>query len=174
MATSQHEQFDTIYHATFSQLSKYVYFKLANLNDVEDLIQNIYIDFYQYIIKKNKKVENVQSYLMQMANNEISKYYQSKKEQPILISEESTYLIDNIQDDVDLEFDILNQFESDLIYQLVKKLDVIDQKIIGGHFRFDMTFKEIALSLNTSENTIKTRYYRSLKILKQLYESSSM
>lgn len=174
MATSQHEQFDTIYHATFSQLSKYVYFKLANLNDVEDLIQNIYIDFYQYIIKKNKKVENVQSYLTQMANNEISKYYQSKKEQPILISEESTYLIDNIQDDVDLEFDILNQFESDLIYQLVKKLDVIDQKIIGGHFRFDMTFKEIALSLNTSENTIKTRYYRSLKILKQLYESSSM
>lgn len=174
MATSQHEQFDTIYHATFSQLSKYVYFKLANLNDVEDLIQNIYIDFYQYIIKKNKQVENVQSYLTQMANNEISKYYQSKKEQPILISEESTYLIDNIQDDVDLEFDILNQFESDLIYQLVKKLDVIDQKIIGGHFRFDMTFKEIALSLNTSENTIKTRYYRSLKILKQLYESSSM
>ena len=75
MVTSQHEQFDTIYHATFSQLSKYVYFKLANLNDVEDLIQNIYIDFYQYIIKKNKQVENVQSYLTQMANNEISKYY---------------------------------------------------------------------------------------------------
>ena len=89
-----------------------------------------------------------------MANNEISKYYQSKKEQPILISEESTYLIKNIQDDVDLEFNILNQFESDLICQLVKKLDVIDQKIIGGHFRFDMTFKEIAKFLSKDPSTI--------------------
>lgn len=171
MSSKHNEVFETIYHATFNILSKYVYFKVAYANDAEDIIQNIYINYYNYIIRKNKTVENVQSYLMQIANNELSKYYKNKQELPITFSDESIYLLENIQDDSNVEFDILNTFNPNMIFDLVEKLELIDQKIIGAHFRFDMTFKEIAQSLSVSENTIKTRYYRSLKELKRLYEN---
>jgi len=170
MSNNYHERFETIYHATFNILSKYVYFKIANISDVEDIVQNIYINFYTYIIKKNKEVDNIQSYLIQIANNELSKYYKSKQELPITFSDETNYIIENIQSDINVEFDVLNTLEPNKIFDFVKKLEIIDQKIIGAHFRYEMTFKEIAQSLLISENTVKTRYYRALKELKKLYE----
>ena len=170
MSNNNHERFETIYHATFNILSKYVYFKIANISDVEDVVQNIYINFYTYIIKKNKEVDNIQSYLIQIANNELAKYYKSKQELPITFSDETNDIIENIQSDINVEFDVLNTLEPNKIFDLVKKLEIIDQKIIGAHFRYEMTFKEIAQSLLISENTVKTRYYRALKELKKLYE----
>jgi len=170
MSNNHNERFETIYRATFNIISKYVYFKVANISDVEDIVQNIYINFYTYIIKKNKEVDNIQSYLIQIANNELAKYYKSKQERPITFSDETTYIIENIQSDINVELDVLNTLEPIKVFELVKKLEIIDQKIIGAHFRYEMTFKEIAQSLIISENTVKTRYYRALKELKKLYE----
>lgn len=170
MSNNHNERFETIYRATFNIISKYVYFKVANISDVEDLVQNIYINFYTYIIKKNKEVDNIQSYLIQIANNELAKHYKSKQEQPITFSDETTYIIENIQSDINVELDVLNTLEPIKVFELVRKLEIIDQKIIGAHFRYEMTFKEIAQSLIISENTVKTRYYRALKELKKLYE----
>lgn len=169
MSQKNTELFETIYRATFNTISKYVYFKVAQLSDAEDIVQAIYIDFYNYIIKKNKSVENVQAYLTQMANHELSKYYKSKNELPITFSEENLKVLENIQDESDLEFEILNSNNSTEVFNLVKNLSLIDQKILGARFRYDMTFKEIAQLLSLSENTIKTRYYRALKELKKLY-----
>lgn len=169
MSQKNTELFETIYRATFNTISKYVYFKVAQLSDAEDIVQAIYIDFYNYIIKKNKIVDNVQAYLTQMANHELSKYYKSKNELPITFSEENLKVLENIQDESDLEFEILNSNESNILFSLVKNLAILDQKILGARFRYDMTFKEIAQLLSLSENTVKTRYYRALKELKKLY-----
>lgn len=168
MSHKHTELFETIYRATFTTLSKHVYFKVAQSSDAEDIIQIVYIDFYNYIVRKNKTVDNVQAYLIQMANNELSKYYKRKDELPITFDEDKLQILENIQDDSNIELDILNSIESDVIYKIVKKLPIIDQKILGAHFRYDMTFKDIANTLNLSENTIKTRYYRALKELKEL------
>jgi len=169
MSQKNTELFETIYHATFNTISKYVYFKVVQLSDAEDIVQAIYIDFYNYIIKKNKSVENVQAYLTQMANHELSKYYKSKNELPITFSEENIKALENIQDETDLEFEILSSNDGNEVFNLVKNLELIDQKILGARFRYDMTFKDIAQLLSVSENTIKTRYYRALKELKKLY-----
>lgn len=169
MSQKNNELFETIYRATFNTISKYVYFKVAQLSDAEDIVQAIYIDFYNYIIKKNKSVENVQAYLTQIANHELSKYYKTKNELPITFSEENLKVLENIQDESDLEFEILSSNDSNKVFTLVKNLSLIDQKILGARFRYDMTFKEIAQLLSLSENTIKTRYYRALKELKKLY-----
>lgn len=168
MSHKHTELFETIYRATFTTLSKHVYFKVAQSSDAEDIIQIVYIDFYNYIVRKNKTVDNVQAYLIQMANNELSKYYKRKDELPITFDEDKLQILENMQDDSNIELDILNSIESDVIYKIVKKLPIIDQKILGAHFRYDMTFKDIANTLNLSENTIKTRYYRALKELKEL------
>lgn len=169
MSQKNNELFETIYRATFNTISKYVYFKVAQLSDAEDIVQAIYIDFYNYIIKKNKSVENVQAYLTQIANHELSKYYKTKNELPITFSEENLKVLENIQDESDLEFEILSSNDSNKVFTLVKNLSLIDQKILGARFRYDMTFKEIAQLLSLSESTIKTRYYRALKELKKLY-----
>lgn len=47
----------------------------------------------------------------------------------------------------------------------VADLGAKEQAIIRLHFFEDQTFADIALTLELSENTVKTTYYRSLKKL---------
>jgi len=82
-----------------------VYFKVAKLEDAEDIVQEVYLDFYKYIIEKGKKVDNVQAYLMQMSNNKLSHYYKDKTVE-ITVEDDQT-LFNNIEEPSDLEFDTL-------------------------------------------------------------------
>ena len=47
----------------------------------------------------------------------------------------------------------------------LRDLGAKEQAIIRLHFFEDQTFKDIALTLELSENTVKTTHYRSLKKL---------
>ena len=71
---NKHRDFETIYRATFNALSKHVYFKVAKMSDAEDIVQEVYLDYYRYIQAQDKVVENVQAYLIQIANNKLSHY----------------------------------------------------------------------------------------------------
>lgn len=171
MAHYTKDDFTTIYQATFNQVSKYVFFKVAQLSDAEDIVQTVYMNFYQYALKKGKTVDNVQAYLIQMANNELSRYYEDKANQALQFSDDEVNLLENIPDEKDLELDVFNKLEIQTIWSLVLNLSTLDQKILSGRFRFELNFKEIAEILNLSESTIKTRYYRAIEQLKSMIET---
>lgn len=163
---NQTELFETIYRATFNTVSKYVYFNAAQLADAQDIVQNVYAHYYHSVIQKDKTVENPQAYLMTMAKNELALYYKDKAVQPIQLDEASQSAFDNIPDETDLALETIEKFAVEAIYEKIATLDPIDQKILGGRFRYELTFAEIANSMNLSENTVKTRYYRSIQTLK--------
>jgi len=166
------ELFETIYRATFNPVSKYVYFNAAQLADAQDIVQNIYAHYYHSVIQKDKTVENPQAYLMTMAKNELALYYKDKAIQPIQLDEDAQSAFENIPDETDLALETIEKFAVEAIYQQISTLDPIDQKILGGRFRYELTFAEIAQSLNLSENTIKTRYYRAIQVLKDKLSKS--
>lgn len=164
----QHQQdlFLSIYHATYKPISKYVFFNTAQLADAEDLIQNIYSHYFHSVIQKEKVIENPQTYLMIMAKNELALYYKDKATQAIQLIDPKPDVFENIPDENDFTLKIFDQFTIDQITQAIENLPVLDQKILGGHLRYELTFAEVATQLDLSENTIKTRYYRAIKTLK--------
>ena len=166
MTLTKQELFENIYHATFNILSKYVFFKVASLEDAQDIVQNVYAQYYNLVIQKNKVIENPQAYLMSMATNELTLYYKNKANQAILLTDDEFNIFENIPDDSDLALEIIEKSTVEMIYKQIKSLSKLDQKIIGGRFRYDLTFSEIATQLEVSENTIKTRYYRAIQTLK--------
>jgi RNA polymerase sigma-70 factor (ECF subfamily) len=78
--------------------------------------------------------------------------------------------LENIPDDSDVHTEVINTFTHDVIAREVQSLSDLDQKILAGHVRFEMTFAEMAKQLDLSENTVKTRYYRALKTLRERLE----
>ncbi len=166
MTLTKQELFENIYHATFNTLSKHVFFKVASLEDAQDIVQNVYAQYYISVIQKNKSIENPQAYLMSMATNELALYYKSKATQAVLLSEDEYNVFENIPDDTDLALEIIEKSTVEMIYKQIRNLSPLDQKIIGGRFRYNLTFAEIAFQLEVSENTIKTRYYRAIQTLK--------
>jgi len=170
MKLTEQELFETIYHASYKTLSKFVYFKTSQLADAEDIVQNVYIHYYHSVIKQNKIIDNPLAYLMEMAKNECALYYKDKSNQNDYLSESDLDILENIPSDTDLALETIDKFTIEEIYAKVKTLSELDQKIIGGRFRYELTFAEIADLCELSENTIKTRYYRALNLLRKKLE----
>ena len=68
---------EEIYNETYNDILKYVVIHAKSLDDVNDLIQNIYFSLFKKI-KANHNIENVSAYLFGIAKNEINKYYRFK------------------------------------------------------------------------------------------------
>lgn len=166
--------FESVYQQTYDTIAKYVYFKVPQLADAEDIVQNVYLRYYREVILKQKYVDHPQAYLLGIAANELKKFYATKSRQPIQLDSTEVDPLDNVPDDADVHLEVINTFTQDLVAQAVRELSPVDQKILSGHFRFEMTFSELAKQLDLSENTVKTRYYRALKTLRHRLEQQNI
>lgn len=160
------EDFTAIYHATYTPLRKFILFKTNSIQDGEELIQNVYLDFYRYIVKEGKPVDNALAYLMGMAKHELGRYYKNKANEAITFDDEENNLLDQIPDDLDLESELLDALTIEEIWASIQKLSPLDQKILVGRYRFDLSYKEIAAQCEMPETTIKSRIYKSIETLK--------
>jgi RNA polymerase sigma-70 factor (ECF subfamily) len=162
------EAFESIYRATFSTISKQVFFKVAKIEDAQDIVQDVYMDFYQYIIEKGKTVDNAQAYLMQIANNKLAHYYKDKTVE--FTVEDDQTLFNNISDPNDLEEDVLERISLDDIWQEVLTLSEIDQHILIDYYRFGFNFREISERYNMPESTIKSRCQNAIRLLQDKFK----
>jgi RNA polymerase sigma-70 factor (ECF subfamily) len=162
---SVQEEFETLYHQYFDALAKYVHFKVDRVQDGEDILQEVFLNYYKYIILKHKKVDHPLTYLKRMVDKQVIPLYQLKD---LSLDDE---IIDFIEDPLNLEQSILDHLSYEEILIEIKKLKIIDQKIILARFRFDLSFKEIAEQLNSNENTVKLRYHRSIQKIQESFDT---
>ncbi len=160
------DDFTAIYHATFPQLSKFVHFKVADLEDAQEIVQNVYLDFYRYICKNDKLLDNVSAYLMSMAKNELTRYYKTRSETPVVLNEEDNPIFEQIADDQDLELEVLNSLSTQEIWAIIETMPALDKQILIAHYRFDLPFSEIARSLNMPGSTVRSRHQAAIETIK--------
>lgn len=160
------DDFDAIYHATFPQVSKFIHFKVASLDDAQELIQNVYLDFYKYICRNDKMLDNVSAYLISMAKNELTRYYKNKAETPVVLDDEDNMMLEQIPDDQDLEIEVLDSLSTQEIWAIIDTMPDLDKQILIGHYRFDLPFSEIARSLNMPGSTIRSRHQAAIETIK--------
>jgi len=160
------DDFNAIYHATFPQVSKFVHFKVDSVEDAQEIVQNVYLDFYRYIFAHDKKVDNISAYLISMAKNELSHYYKTKSEIPVVLDDTDNMMLEQIPDDQDLELEVLNSLSTQEIWKIIETLSSLDQQILIAHYRFDLPFSEIARSLNMPGSTIRSRHQVALETIK--------
>ncbi len=71
---------DKIYKETYSKVLKFAVIKCRNLDDVNDIIQDTYLELLKLLKKKKMlEVENIESYVLGIANNILKRYYHKKK-----------------------------------------------------------------------------------------------
>lgn len=73
-------------------------------------------------------------------------------------------------EDPDAEFEalILDKALAELVWAQIEQLPQIDQKILGGYFRFQLSYAEIAQEVHLSENAVKLRFHRAIKHLRAI------
>ena len=69
------KKFNTIYDKTYSDILRYIIIKCHNINDANDIIQDVYLELFNILNRKEITDDNIKSFLIGIAINKIKKYY---------------------------------------------------------------------------------------------------
>lgn len=60
------DKFNEFYKETYSNILRYIIIKCHNINDVNDIIQDVYLEVMENMNKKNIDDTNINSYLLEL------------------------------------------------------------------------------------------------------------
>ena len=157
-------KFQNIYQLTYPKVSRYVVSKCRNIEDVKDILQNIYIDMYKKIDSIDF-IEN-EAYLYSLMKNKVNQYYRFKFKH----KDETVPLEEDIQDDIDISRDMVVMASVEEVWNFIKKKPAIISKVFYFYFYLELSIKEIANELNITESNVKNYLYRTIKEIKSQLE----
>lgn len=164
------EKFNEIFDKTYNNVLKFVVCKCSNMDDVNDIVQEIYIELYKKLMKAND-IQNIDSYILGIAKNKINKHYGILYKFKMLslnshdVKEQE--IIENIPSDIDVEDITIKAMDLEIVWKELRKKKLIVQKIFYLYYNLDFTIKEIARELSLGESYIKNCLYRTLKELQK-------
>ncbi len=155
------ENFSYIVRKYAKPISYFIDKKIFNKHDVDDVVQNTFINFYKAIGRFDEK-RPVLPYLYEIAQNELKMYYRSRRQ--------TLPLDENI---VANETDDIKHYRRYEINKLLKQLPAQQQKALNL-LADGYSYQEIARTLKKPLNTIRTIIRRGRLKINQLadYEKS--
>jgi len=161
-------KFEKIYADSYNDVSKYVICNCSNIEDVKDIIQNVYLE----VVKNIDKIENT-SYIIGIARNKIKDYYRFNYKRILFLFDNSKEKIEDVPDEINIEETFLKSDKIDKIWSYLKRKSITVSKIFYLHYYLDLTIKEISEELNLNESSVKNYLYRTLRELSAYLESES-
>lgn len=158
-----------VYDAYYGSVLGYVGLHATRIADVQDIVQNVFIAYYEIIRKKgSERIDEPEAYLITIAKHELQKAAK-KKFMTVQMddSEEFGSEWENIPDPKAEHELLIQRMTVEQLFACIETFDVLSQKILFGHYRMGYTLKELSEQFSISENTVKTRLYRSLKKLRE-------
>ena len=162
------KKFDKIYDETYSDILKYIIIKCHDINDANDLIQEVYLEFWRILNKKEIEFSNIKSFLIGIAINKIKKHYTIvQRIKSILVSNKSEYNeLEKVKSNVDIENLIIKKDDWDNVWNYVKlKKNKDVARIFYLYYVLELSIKDISRELNVTESYVKNIIYRTIKEL---------
>lgn len=158
--------FEDIYNKTYQTLLKYLVCKCRNLDDVNELIQDTYVELYHTLQRKRSiKLDDETAYLKGIAKNVLKKYYREHYKE--IAHTNPTDL--EPTDELDIEADFINKENVEQIWNYLNTKDILVHKIFYLYYSMGLKISEISEELEINPSTTKNYIYRTLKELKEVF-----
>lgn len=165
------KKFDKIYNSTYLSVQRYIVCKCSNIEDVNDIIQDVYVEVYKNIDKYDD-IQNPEQYILGIAKNKVKKYYgllyKLKTLSIFNLNTQDKEIIESIPNETDIESIILKNEDIEFIWEFLKEKRAIISKIFYLYYYDGYTIKEISEYLDLKESYIKNSLYRTLKELQSI------
>ena len=153
---------EQIYEQYFETVNKYLFCLTRNNDIAEELTQET---FYKAVKKIDtyKGECKISVWLCQIAKN--SWYDYCKKNKKVIRLEEELL---EIQSDETTEEKVISNDEKISLYRKLQKLDEKTREVIYLRITGELSFKEIGMILNQTENWARVTFYRGKNQLKEV------
>jgi RNA polymerase sigma-70 factor (family 1) len=162
MQGSSYPAFEELYNRLFKTLFKMALKKIGNADDAADLVQEVFMDFWD---KRKKTVINIpiKNYLLTGLTYKISNYFRTRGFQEKHIKNFELFIQQEVNKETFLDVLDLKQTESNyeemmvIIYRTIDEMPTKMKEIFQLSRSEKYTINEIADQLNISPQTVKNQ-----------------
>jgi RNA polymerase sigma factor (sigma-70 family) len=162
---------DILIEKYFRGIYSFLYSRVGNIADAEDLTQETFLKVWKNI-KKFDRGKSFKPWVFQIAKNTSIDFFRKRKEIPFSRFEKEdgrNYFEDSlasIQPDLGRNID-----NSKFLAVITGGISPEDKEILQLHKGESLTFKEVSVLLGKPINTIKSRYRRTIISIKKFFQS---
>ncbi len=158
-SSSQIIEFTLVYNRTKSRLYNYALKMLYDKMQCEDIIQNIFLKFYQHMDRIRDK-ERIDVWLFTAVRNEIYTIYRNKN-----IHVDKYHVQDSDEIDVESGDRIEEAYESnemrEIIMEHLNRMPVEQKEVFLLKEYGELSYKEVSAMLQISEDLVKSRLFKA-------------
>jgi RNA polymerase sigma-70 factor (ECF subfamily) len=156
----QTEEFQRFYQQNLSLIYRYVYSKVGNREEAEDITSQVFVKAV-HGIDSGRGPEAMQKWLFQVARTTIADYWRARYRLSTSSLEE---LLDaGWEGPAETDPDVYTGQPAQHVRQLLNALPEHYRQVLTCRFLFSLSVKETALSMGLSEANVKVLQFRALK-----------
>jgi RNA polymerase sigma-70 factor (ECF subfamily) len=160
--------FSKLYERYVDKVYKYAYFATNNSKEeAEDITSQVFmklLERMEFIELKEKYNFSVLPYLYTVARNLIYKSYGESSRKVSLPEEEDL----STTFSVDCTPELISECSTELMLDMISKVDSLAKDIVFLKVCEDMTFEQIAEELDLGLSAVKMKYYRTLGVVSKM------
>lgn len=149
--------------ATWETIYKYVYFKVQNKEEAEDITQETYIKAISYIQKNDVKINKFVSFLKTVSSNVIKdRWRKDKKQGPVVNIDDINPKVISIEDHTQ------TMAQREIIQNALELLNEEQRKVIDLRILKGYSVADTAKQMDKSEGNVRVLQHRALQNLTKI------
>lgn len=164
------DAFAKIYEVYFVPVFRYIYLRVKEKQDAEDLTQTVFLKVYQAVLRFEEQDRSPLAYFFTVARNTVIDHWRKKK--AVLLENPEKEVVETPQAAEDPE-DIVQKNEiANTLQQAIRELTEEQQSVIILKFINDLSNKEISNITQKSEEAVRQLQCRAIKALRQYFKET--
>jgi RNA polymerase sigma-70 factor (ECF subfamily) len=170
MEATDVEDFQTFYQDNLGPIYRYVFSKVGNRQEAEDLTSQIFLKVVRSLDLK-RDPHSMRTWLFRIARTTIADYWR-------IHYRGTTYSLDDLleagwEGPVDEGAALVQSNTTELVQDILQALPERDREVLTSRFLLNLSIRETAVRMGLTETNIKVLQYRALKRAARLGSRSS-
>ena len=160
---------EKVYEQYFSMIYNYVYYKLLNRENSEDIVSQVFLKVLKNLHRFDPEKASMKTWLFRITDHTLIDFYRRQKPAGSIDDEETGF--DNLlTTDFDEEYNRILNPRRRMLLEALKTLPERERTFIYYKYFLNITNREIARRMEMNENTVSAVMARARKKLQRILE----
>ncbi len=157
------EAFGELYEIHLNAIYQYIYYRVSNRQDAEDLTESVFLKAWQAMGDFEQGNVPFRAWLYRIAHNSVIDHYRVTKE-----TQSIDVMMHLTDDDMQVEQQVSTREKSEQLARVIRKLAPLHQHVLILRFINGLSHSEVAEILGRRVESIRVLQHRALKELQGL------
>lgn len=166
------EAFGRLYELYFVPLFRYIYFRVKDREEANDLTQTVFLKVFRSLSNYREQNKSPLAYFFTVARNTVIDHWKAKKE---VLLDDPESVFGQMPDKTNNPLNLVEKEEiGQAIHRAIKQLTDDQREVIVLKFINEMPNKEIAGFLGKTEDAIRQLQCRAIRTLQQILKNQNL